>query len=51
MPRDNRKLSGQENTFKSSAGALAGIGTLMQGIENQGYFLSFLILYFLLKFH
>ena len=43
MPRDNRKLSGQENTFKSSAGALAGIGTLMQGIENQGYFLSFLI--------
>ena len=36
--QDNQK----KVNFKSGA-MLAGIGTLMQGIENKGYFLSFLI--------
>ena len=33
----------QKNTSFKSAGFLGSVGTLMQGIENKGYFLSFLI--------
>ena len=42
LKSDNTDLKKNNPSFKS-AGMLAGVGTLMQGIENKGYFLSFLI--------
>ena len=37
------KQDNQKNVNFKSGAMLAGVGTLMQGIENKGYFLSFLI--------
>lgn len=42
LKSDNTDLKKKNPNFKS-AGMLAGVGSLMQGIENKGYFLSFLI--------
>ena len=38
-----RKNSQKKTAFKSAGTALSAVGNVMQGIENKGYFLSFLI--------
>lgn len=41
--RQDNKAKDNNLNFKGSGGLLGTVGTIMQGIENQGYFASFLI--------